>query len=1162
MRGRIALVAALLCGALEAVEKDRPSFGPLAVSAVANERMQIWPKGKMPYFQPQQVAQKRGLDGRMVFDPAEPKGPFIEWYVPAASNRTQTCVLVLSGGGFNTCCDVRRLQPAIDRFVRAGLTVANLTYRTPRPQGLPIHQSAWADAQRAVRVIRAEAPKRGYSPDRIGATGISAGAKAVLLLALSARTPAYERVDALDDLPCRLAFAIPQAPAYVLTDGATGENVRGGEGADIVPELKFDADTAPLCCLQGGVDAYSPIGSVRLYQRLTEMGVPSELHLFADRWHGFHGDANRTANGTAWDHWCDLMLDFVAQFEPKLVREARSPCARPYGELRDALEKRGLPSVLVCGKGETEALRRFPEVWLDRRRQKVQSDLHVYSVEIDDGVRAQRLLEFVNHRGGEDAVVGAAANFEDAQCSPAYFWMWNGKLDEAKLIAQLDDMHAHGLRSVCVHPFPKRFRTDVFESHMEPDYLTPGYLKVFSKVAARAQMLGMDFWLYDEGGWPSGGACGLVAKSDREGRFRRRWINAKGEVSAESYAGNPPVPSVTEKGATGRFIELTHDAYAKTLPAGSFGSSVRFAFMDEPQMVGDFDGKQLGWTADFAEVFRRKKGYDILPRLAELIDGYDSGKESVQKLRIDFLEVRADLFVERFMLPIRDWCSRHGMLSGGHLNGEDVPERTVSYGHGDLLKSLRAMDCPGVDVIWRQLFPATPESPAKMKPFPRYAASAMHQNGGRFAVSESFGIFGDSCTPDQMRALVDSQFVRGINRFVFGYYAQSNANRWMLLFEPHSGPIVPYWDFEPQFFRYITETAATLTEGRPGAEIAVLYDVRGLFAGGKDNAEATRNHYAAAKALDELNRDYDFVNDESLASAAVEKDGVLKVGAMRYRALVLPTSKWLSDGARAKAEAFAKAGGLVTNVAGVARTPVTLPMTGDGVSALRVLKRVDGARQIYFVVNEGQAPVTARIGFGKTTRDWTFARNDSAIFTVRGESVELPRKITAGSVSRELKDGWTARRIAAHEAASDDLVVRPVDEKPVSVALGDWREVFDRTFSGKVVYRIEFESGEAREAVLDLGRVCWCAGVRLNGKDVGSRFFGPFRWTVSLAKGRNVLEVTVANLLSTHLGDPEVRARIKSAHKPHPLYEKYHGEADRQNRESGLFGPVVLRCCH
>ena len=755
------------------------------------------------------------------------------------------------------------------------------------------------------------------------------------------------------------------------------------------------------------------------------------------------------------------------------------------------------------------------------------------------------------------AGAGWAAASPDAAFSPGYFWMWNDRLDAAKLVAQLEDMNAHGLRSVCVHPFPVGFRRGSFESHMSPDYLTPEYLEVFAKVERRARELGMDFWLYDEGGWPSGGACGLVMESDAEGRFRPRQIDRDGKIHVGNYDSRRRYPSVIEPGLTERFLELTHERYAKAL-AGDLGGTVRFAFMDEPQMACDFDGKRLGWTEDFAEVFRRKKGYDILPHVASLIDGYDSGDESVKKLRIDFLEVRGDLFVERFMLPIREWCRRHGMLSGGHLDGEDVPERTAAYGHGDLLKSLRAMDCPGVDVIWRQLFPATDAKPATTKPFPRYAASAMHQNGGRFAVSETFGIFGDSCTPEQMKWMVDYQLVRGINRFVFGYCAQSNANQWMLLFEPHSGPIVPYWDFEPHYFRYIEETAATLSRGRPGAEIAVLYDVRGLFAGGTDNAEATRNHYAAAKALDELNRDYDFVNDESLATAEVGADGTLKVGAMRYRALVLPTSKWLSDGARAKVAAFGRAGGVVTDLAGVAKTPVTLPMTGEGVDALRVLKRIDGQKAIYFVVNEGTKSVTARIGFGKSVADWTFARGESAIF-VDGDTLELPRKLAAGTVIRELKDSWTARRIASHEAAENDLVIRPVDEPPKAVSLGDARGAFGESFSGKIVYRVEFESDAARTAVLDLGRVCWCAGARLNGREVGSRFFGPFRWNVTLAKGRNVLEVTVANLLSTHLGEPSVRRRIAAAHKPFPLYEQYQGAADKMNRETGLFGPVTLR---
>ena len=56
---------------------------------------------------------------------------------------------------------------------------------------------------------------------------------------------------------------------------------------------------------------------------------------------------------------------------------------------------------------------------------------------------------------------------DDPVFSPAYFWMWNGKLDAAKLCAQLEDMHAHGLRNVCIHPFPKGFR-DWFPTEMSP----------------------------------------------------------------------------------------------------------------------------------------------------------------------------------------------------------------------------------------------------------------------------------------------------------------------------------------------------------------------------------------------------------------------------------------------------------------------------------------------------------------------------------------------------------------------------------------------------------------------------------------------------------------------------------------------------------------------
>ena len=305
----------LIVAVMSAIAVCHASFGPLTPSAEPCEREYIWPEGKMPDAQPHQIAAKTGEKERPDFRPDAYRRPYIDWYAPNADCKTDLCVITVSGGGFFCCCDAKRLQPAIDRLVKAGITVADVTYRTPRPNGLPIHQSAWEDVQRAVRVVRSQAAKRGFDPKKIGATGISAGAKAVLLVATSSLTPAYEPVDEIDTLPCNLLFAIPQAPAYVLTDGEGTPNTRDGDAPDValVPELKFDAQTCPMCFFQGGADDYSPFGSTQMYRQLRRMKIPAEVHLFADRCHGFHGDMNKGDDATGWDHWFHRAEEFIRQ---------------------------------------------------------------------------------------------------------------------------------------------------------------------------------------------------------------------------------------------------------------------------------------------------------------------------------------------------------------------------------------------------------------------------------------------------------------------------------------------------------------------------------------------------------------------------------------------------------------------------------------------------------------------------------------------------------------------------------------------------------------------------------------------------------------------------------------------------------------------------------
>lgn len=337
------LALTLLVSTLAAAKISAESFGPLTPSAKPCEREYIWPEGKMPDVQPHQIAAKTGEKDAPGFIPADFIRPYIDWYAPNPECRTDLCVITVSGGGFEICCDAERLRPAIDRFVKAGITVADVTYRTPRPRGMPIYQSAWEDLQRAVRVVRSQAARRGFDPAKIGATGISAGAKAVLLVATSSQTRAYEPVDAVDDVPCNLLFAIPQAPAYVLTDGSSSPNTRGGDGSDvqIVPELKFDEKTCPMCFFQGGIDEYSPLGTTKIYRRLRSMKIPAEVHLFADRWHGFHGDMNKGDDATGWDHWFYRAEEFIRQmnYDGRLGREINLMSRFASDEARDFYEK-------------------------------------------------------------------------------------------------------------------------------------------------------------------------------------------------------------------------------------------------------------------------------------------------------------------------------------------------------------------------------------------------------------------------------------------------------------------------------------------------------------------------------------------------------------------------------------------------------------------------------------------------------------------------------------------------------------------------------------------------------------------------------------------------------------------------------------------------------
>jgi len=270
------------------------SFTAFAAEVWRNgERQSLWPEGKIPDCQSHQIGAmtdeaKTNADWR-----AAHAMPYLEWFA-APTNANGGCMILVSGGGYGCCCDVGLIKLWKETFTKLGYQTVNLVYRTPRAMDAPFYRSGWQDGQRAVRLVRSQAAKRGFNPEKIGVIGMSAGGHLVTMLATSALTPAYAKVDELDEMPCHVNWCIANAPAYNSAVAAKGGVAAPQDGTTVDASgvadcFAFDAKTCPISFHHGAADPYTPNGSARCYRELRKRKIPAEVHFYADRPHGAFG---------------------------------------------------------------------------------------------------------------------------------------------------------------------------------------------------------------------------------------------------------------------------------------------------------------------------------------------------------------------------------------------------------------------------------------------------------------------------------------------------------------------------------------------------------------------------------------------------------------------------------------------------------------------------------------------------------------------------------------------------------------------------------------------------------------------------------------------------------------------------------------------------------
>ena len=335
------------------------------------------------------------------------------------------------------------------------------------------------------------------------------------------------------------------------------------------------------------------------------------------------------------------------------------------------------------------------------------------------------------------------------------------------------------------------------------------------------------------------------------------------------------------------YVEKFFQRFEDRCP-GEGGKGLNFFFSDELNL--GVNGKM--WTARFAEEFRRRKGYDLLPELPALFE--DIGPRT-PKVRLDYSDVLVALSEESFFRPIFEWHYSRGMVFGCDHGGRG---RNVTE-FGDYFRTQRWMTGPGCDQ------PKLASDVVKNK----VASSIAHLYQRPRTWLEGYHSSGWGTTTAELIDATFDNFVMGQNLLTLHGLYYSTHGGWWEWAPPCNHFRMPYWPHMQEFFGCVERLSFLLSQGVHCCDVAIVYPVAPVEAemGGKESVQTAFN------AGDQLYRqgiDFDFIDFESLARATIE-DRKLRVSGEAYRVLVLPAMQAVRFSTMMKAAEFARAGGVV-----------------------------------------------------------------------------------------------------------------------------------------------------------------------------------------------------------------------------------------------------------
>jgi acetyl esterase/lipase len=277
----------------------------------AQEFIPLWSTGRMPNSKG--VVVKDSIFNERYWQVGTP-GIFA--FFPSKQENTGTSVIVCPGGGYHHYAYIGSGLDVAKWLNSMGINAFVLISRFPHSPDLVERTKApLQDAQRAIRIIRANANKWNIKPEKIGIMGFSAGGH--LASSLGTHTEDVSAIgDSLDKFSFRPDFMVLISPVITMgqfTHMGSRDNLLGEKPSkELIEkysnELQITTQIPPVFIVHAGNDkTVNPQNSLLFFNALREKNISASLHIFPQGGHAI-GLRNNPGSTELWKELCGLWL--------------------------------------------------------------------------------------------------------------------------------------------------------------------------------------------------------------------------------------------------------------------------------------------------------------------------------------------------------------------------------------------------------------------------------------------------------------------------------------------------------------------------------------------------------------------------------------------------------------------------------------------------------------------------------------------------------------------------------------------------------------------------------------------------------------------------------------------------------------------------------------